>query len=213
MVVDLESKYRPKWLDEYVFPNASVEEMVRAYGKGDITRPLILWGSHGTGKSLLAELIPKQIEGFMPIIAHVKGVEFKSKKEVLAKFTHNKSFDALFVCNGQKFNYNVLEEFDFDNNASKAMRVALEEHRGVDITIITTNEIWSIDVGVQSRCEILEVPAVEPQLFLQRAKEIIASEGFDIDESALLNALDAAYQLRAENRSYYKKLEQLLRSV
>ena len=213
MFADLEEKYRPQSLDDYVFPNTNVEQIVRAYGRGKMTRPLILCGTHGTGKSLLAELIPKQIEGFAPVVEHVKAVDFRNKKEVLAKFTHNKQFDKLFTHNGQRYNYNILEEIDFDSNVNKAMRVALEEHRGVDITIITTNEIGSIDAGIQSRCEVLEVPPVEPALFLQRAKDIIAGEGFDIDEDALLEALEAAFELRPENRSYYKKLDMLMHSV
>ena len=57
-IVDTEMKYRPRNLEEYVFPNNEVREMALAYGSGEITRPLILSGTNGSGKTLLAGLIP-----------------------------------------------------------------------------------------------------------------------------------------------------------
>jgi hypothetical protein len=81
-IVDTERKYRPTSLNEFVFPNAQVEEIVRAYGSGYVTRPLILSGQNGTGKSLLSELIPTAIEVFKPQVNRVKSCDLNSSNDI-----------------------------------------------------------------------------------------------------------------------------------
>jgi len=211
--VDTEVKYRPRTLDEYVFPNEEVRELAFAYGSGAITRPLILSGSNGSGKTLLASLIPLQIEGGSAIVNRVNSYDLNSNKEVEKQFTRNKQFDKLFTTNNQRFNYHIIEEVNFEGKASDAFRVALDDYRGVDMTIMTTNSLAKIDIGVRSRCEVLNVPPCEPYVFLARAKKIINDEGFDIEDSILLSVLEATYELRAENRSYYKALDEILRKA
>ena len=213
MYADTEMKYRPQQLNRFVFPNSEVEEVINAYASGKATRPLLLSGKNGTGKSLLASLLPHAIEGFEAQINCVRACDLNSNKEVQAKFASNKNFDRLFTINGQTRNYNVIEEVNFDPRARDAFRVVLDEYRGTDLTILTTNELAKIDVGIRSRCEVLEVPPCEPRLFLKRAKEILVAEGCDIDDGDLLSTLEATYDLLPDNRQYYKKLDELLRSV
>lgn len=212
-IVDTESKYRPRSLAEYVFPNEEVREMANAYGTGEITRPLILSGTNGCGKTLLAGLIPRQIEGGTAIINRVNSYDLDSNKEVEKQFTRNKQYDSLFTTNNQRYNYHVIEEVNFQGKASDAFRVALDDFRGVDMTIMTTNSVEKIDVGVRSRCEVLHVPPCEPHVFLQRAKQIINDEGYDVDDSTLLSALETAYDVKPDNRNYYKTLDEILRKA
>ncbi len=143
----------------------------------------------------------------------VRATDLNSSKEVYAIFTRNKQFNALFTVNNQRFNYNVIEEVNFDPSARDAFRVALDDFRGIDLTIITTNNIDKIDVGIKSRCEIVEVPPLEPERFLPRAEMIIAAEGFQINQSALLALLEVAYENEKDNRKYYKKIDELLRAA
>lgn len=205
-IVDTEAKYRPCSLDDFVFPNEEVQEIVLAYGSGEITRPLILSGSNGSGKSLLTELIPKTIEGFEPIVNRVRSSDLNSSNEIYNKFTRDKQFDKLFTINNQRYNYNVIEEVNVDGKGRDAFKVVLDDFRGLDMTIMTTNELLKIDVGVRSRCEVVHVPPCEPHVFFPRAKSIIEAEGYDLDDDALMDALEAVYDIKADNRKFYKKL-------
>jgi DNA polymerase III delta prime subunit len=212
-IVDTENKYRPRSLADFVFPNKHVEEVAKAYGTGEITRPLILSGTNGTGKSLLSELIPQQIEGFEPQINRVRSCDLNSSKEIYSQFARNKQFNKLFTINNQRYSYNVIEEVNFDTKARDAFRVVLDEYRGVDMTIMTTNEIGKIDVGVRSRCETLHVPPCEPHVFFPRAKAIIEAEGYSIDDDALMATLGAVYDAKADNRRYYQTIDEILRKA
>lgn len=212
-IVDTEKKYRPQSIQEFIFPNVTVRDTVYAYSSGEITRPLILSGSNGTGKSLLADLIPRAIEGFIPQVNKVRASDLNSSKEVFSQFSRDKQFDNLFTTNNQRFNYHIIEEVNVDAKARDAFKVVLDEFRGIDMTIITTNELHKIDIGVRSRCEVLHVPPCQPQEFLPYAKHIITNEGYDIDDMTLLTALNAVYQGKPDNRGYYKQLDELLRKA
>ncbi len=212
-IIDSEYKYRPCSLDDFVFPNKQVEELAKAYGTGEITRPLILSGTNGSGKSLLAELIPNQIEGFKPLVNKIRSADLNSSSEIHSQFTRNKHFDKIFTVNNQMYNYNIIEEVNFDLKGKDEFRVVLDEYRGIDLTIMTTNEIGKIDIGIRSRCEILNVPPCEPQVFFPYAKTIIETEGYEIDNKALMAALEAVYDAKPDNRRYYQTIDEILRKA
>lgn len=212
-MIDTEFKYSPRSIDEYVFPNLEVEEVVRAYSTGKVTRPVILSGPNGTGKSLLARLIPKAIEGKDPKINSIPSCDLNSTKEIYNHFARNKQFDNLFKTNNQKYNYSIIEEVNKEFKANDAFRVVLDAYRGIDLVFITTNEIEIMDKGVCSRCEIINVPACKPSVFFPYALSIIEAEGYDIDQNELMKALNAVYTIRPDNRQYYKKIDELLRKV
>ena len=207
-----ELKYSPKYLGDIIFPNDYVKKVVTAYASGEVTRPLILCGRNGTGKSLLARLIPQAIEQMdRVVVTYIKSYALNSDNEVDRLLTKNKQFDLLFTTNGQRYNYYIVEEMNALIKGRNAFRVALDRFQGTDLTIITTNEVARIDKGIRSRCEILEVPACKPEVFFAHAKRIMAKEGANIDDDALLEALEATYEQSPDNRSYYQLLDRLFR--
>ena len=210
--IDTERKYSPAFIGDLIFPNAQVKSVITAYASGEVRRPLILCGRNGTGKSLIAKLLPKAIEGMEEVqVTHVKAHKLNSDSEVDELFSRNKMFDSLFTVNGQRFTYNVIEEMNSCIKGRNAFRIALDKYMGTDLTIITTNEIAQIDKGIRSRCEVLEVPACTPIIFFPHAKSIMENEGIEIEDSALLAALEASYEIAPDNRGYYKVLDSLFR--
>jgi DNA polymerase III delta prime subunit len=210
--INTEAKYSPKFIGDIIFPNEEVRNVVTAYASGEVTRPLILCGRNGTGKSLLAKLIPKAIENMDEVlVSEVKAYKLNSDAEVDELFSRGKMFDTLFTVNGQRYSYYIIDEMNSCIKGRNSFRIALDKYRGTDITIITTNEVTQIDKGIRSRCEVLEVPACAPEVFLPHAKKIMEAEGVEISDSALLAALEAAYEIEADNRGYYKELDKLFR--
>ena len=210
--IDTERKYSPAFIGDLIFPNAHVKSVVTAYASGEVRRPLILCGRNGTGKSLIAKLLPRAIEGMEDVqVTHVKAHKLNSDSEVDELFSRNKMFDMFFTVNGQRYTYNVIEEMNSCIKGRNAFRIALDKYMGTDLTIITTNEISQIDKGIRSRCEVLEVPACTPIIFFPHAKSIMENEGIEIEDSALLAALEASYEIAPDNRGYYKVLDSLFR--
>jgi DNA polymerase III delta prime subunit len=210
--INSELKYKPKQIGDLIFPNINVKNVVTAYASGQVTRPLILCGRNGTGKSLIAGLLPKAIEGIDRVMTtYIKPYELNTDKEVDKLFTRSKQFDNLFTTNGQRFSYYVIEEMNCCIGGRNSFRTALDNYTGVDLTIITTNEVARIDKGIRSRCEELEVPACTPEVFFPFAKKIMEKEGVEISDEALLEALEAVYEEKPDNRRYYQEIDRLFR--
>ena len=210
--IDTERKYSPACIGDLIFPNAQVKSVITAYASGEVTRPLILCGRNGTGKSLIAKLLPRAIEGIDKVLTtYIKPYELNSDKEVDKLISRNKMFDTHFSTNGQRYSYYIIEEMNSRIGGHNSFRIAIDNYVGIDLTIITTNEISQIDKGIRSRCEILEVPACTPAVFFPHAKRIMEKEGIEIGDKALLAALEASFDIAPDNRGYYKVLDSLFR--
>jgi len=208
--MNTQHKYRAKNISEFVFANEEVQRQVTRYAKGKTFRPLVMFGPNGTGKSTLADLIPKALDGDQVKVTRIKAEDLNSNAEVRKLFTRTKQFDKMFKPEGQNRNYTVVEEVNFDPKAKGAMRESLDEMEGRDLIIFTTNELDKLDVGLLSRAEVVEVPPVSPETFLKKAQEILKSEGVNLDDKSVLEVLESVYQIKSDNRSYYKALDEII---
>lgn len=203
-------KYRPKTIDEFVFATPKLETQIKRYANGKTMLPLVLHGEYGTGKSLLAELIPKAIDGDAVSINYVNAEELNNAKEVREKFFRQPLFDKFFSENEQKHSYTVVEEVNFDPKAKGALRVCLDGMAERELFIFTTNEVEKIDRGLLSRAEVVEVLPAPPDRFFNRAQHILRSEGVDLDDSVLRDVLDTVYENDYDNRAYYRALDEII---
>ena len=214
MIVNTEKKYSPKSLDEFIFPNEEARELVTAYSSGEMERPLILYGSSGTGKSLLQRLIPNAIDQKHASLTVVKYADLKSASDIHDLYGRNKHFNRTFTINGQRFNYIIIEEFLMTNmRMIDAFKIELDKTLGTDLTIISTNRFEKIDVGILSRSESLELLPCDPNAFFLHARKIFDSEGVEFDDKILMNCLRATYTLHKDNRKYYSAIDSIFRKI
>jgi hypothetical protein len=62
----------------------------------------------------------------------------------------------------EHYNYIIIEEFLITNQRiSDAFKIEIEKNRGVDLTIISTNQFNKIDIGIVSRSLELELVACD----------------------------------------------------
>ena len=203
-------KYRPQTINEFVFATQELETEIKRYTQGKSLLPLVLYGRYGTGKSLLADLIPKAIDGTNVIVNYVNAEDLNNANEVHKKFYRSSQFDKHFTTNGQKLNYTVVEEVNFDPKAKGALRVCLDKMAERELFIFTTNEIEKIDGGLLSRALALEVLPAPPDRFLSHAKQILQSEGVELDDRVLHEVLQTVYENDYDNRAYYRALDEII---
>lgn len=203
-------KYRPKTINDFIFATDRLKRQIMPYASGEAIRPLVLHGGHGTGKSTLADLIPKSIDGPRVIVTTIKAESLNSNHEVRTLFNRTKQFDNLFTYDGQSRNYIVVEEVNFDPKAKGALRNSLDVMEGRDLVIFTTNELDKLDEGLLSRAEVVEVLPVPPDRFISFAQEILSSEGLTLEDRDLFNVLEHVYAVHHDNRAYYRALDELI---
>ncbi len=212
MIINTAKKYSPKSLNEFIYPNNEVRDLVTAYASGDIERPLILYGSSGSGKSLLQRLIPQAIESKETQVNKVICSDLKLPRDIHDLYGRNKKFNNVFTVNGQRYNYFIIEEFYMKSiRLNDALKIELDRSLGTDLTIFSTNRFELIDSGVLSRSEVLEVQPCTPSIFFPHAKKIMQAEEIDISDHDLLVKLNAIYVAYKDNRKYYSMMDALIR--
>jgi len=207
------SKYRPKQLADVVWPTDKVEREIMRYANGHNSRPLILHGPPGVGKTLIANLLPKAIDGEAVQIKRIHAEELNSNAAVRKIFSRGNQFDTLFAPVGQRQTYTLIDEMIGNPRAKSALRTCLDEMEGRDLTIMTTNEVEKLDDAMLSRAEVVLVPPVPPERFLKRAQEILVSENVLLDDDTLRGMLESTYKKYGDNRQYYKKLDEIILST
>ena len=229
-------KYEPRLLRNYIYPSEEVKDLVECYVNSDYTKPLILYGTYGTGKSLLSRLLcraiqttylkdPKRRETIFVIeeeeeekveqLEVIKPNVSTSISELQKLFNKEKLFSGwLTHCCGQKYVYCIFEEINtaFSVPVEGFLRLLMDEHQKHKLLLIFhTNNINLFSGGLLSRSKQLEVPPLKPETFLPRALWILKQEGLNIKETVLLDLLKATYDQYADNRKYYDVLDELLR--
>jgi replication-associated recombination protein RarA len=213
MIINTEKKYSPKNLDEFVFPNDEARELILAYATGEIQRPLILYGSSGTGKSCLQRLLPDTIEGCGAKVDKVVCASLESAHDVHALYGKDRKFDSRFKVN-ERYNYKIFQEFLITNErVNNALKIEIEETEGVTLTLISTNQFSKIDSGIVSRAEVLELIPCTPDRFFPHAKRIFDSEGALIDDTKLMTCLQVVYTKSQDNRKYYHAMDAMFRQI
>ena len=213
MIISTIKNYSPKSIQEIVYPNNEVKEMVLAYASGELEAPLLLHGTSGTGKSLIQRLLPNAIEKKELNLEKVKCSDLKNAADIHDLYGRNKMFNKNFTVNDQRYNYITIEEFLMTKTAmSDAMKIELDDTLGTDLTILSTNRLDEVDRGIQSRCEPLYVPPCTPQIFLSYAKKILDSVSVEYDDNVLLNGLKQVFKTYADNRKYYQWLDKVIRN-
>ena len=211
--INSQYKYRPKTLVEFIFPNDKVKDVVMAYASGNIRRPLLLSGSNGTGKSLLAQLIPCAIEGRDIEVKKWTTDDLQKSEKLSQAFDYSAQFSRLFAPEGQRMRYHLIEEMNSKMRQTDKLKVILDTESEHDLTFITTNAVNNIDIGLRSRCEILTVEPCTPDLFLPHAMKIFEKEKIDIDETLVLRALTSVHNRRPDNRKYYEAIDTIFRNI
>jgi DNA polymerase III delta prime subunit len=203
-------KHAPRNLSGFVFATEQLKKQVMRYANGSNMAPLVLYGKNGTGKSTLAKLIPEAIDGISVKVNRVMASTLNSEVEVMNKFTRHVMFDRLFTYESQSRNYTIIEEVNIEAKASSALRVAMDQMIGRDLFIFTTNDIGKIDYGLASRATLIEVPPIPPDIFIEKAMEILSLEGLEVERTDVFNILDSVFELHQDNRKYFEALDDLI---
>jgi len=190
-------KYQPQTLSAFVFGNDESRQLIEDIVNGDLPFPfegktaILLFGTYGTGKTSLANLLPALIERgqtgedlamdadfFGCQQGHTGTAVLDLVKRQLSVVSFNKS--------GR--HYYIFDEVDSLSKAAQAgLKTTLNSKRAA--FILTTNNISQLDRGVKDRCVLVEMNAATDADLLPLARRIAADEGVVLNDSQLLAAI------------------------
>lgn len=202
----VEIKYAPQSLADIIYPNKQTESLIQGYSSGQLEGHLLLWGSNGTGKTSIANLLPTAIAGPQAT------VEDKDYDDVLSQPNIKQYLQSACRYNnltGSGKFFIVFHEFDNAKVNLNKLWTAMDSCQDMLMIIITTNEPMKVHKSLRSRCELVEMPALTPIAVLPRAQQILQLEGLDLPDAQVLSYLNERKAL-GDIRSYFRMLDRLL---
>lgn len=170
-------RHMPRTVNDLVFHDQSVEQVIRDYVNGNRTKHLLLHGPVGTGKSVACDMILKARLG-----DNIKGKKHDQWNGRVDK--HHKNWEGLrdlykYVrYDGVEHPYAHLDEVDrFGPFLVDQLDEFLETDKRVTL-LMTTNNIHELEDWFRSRCLVVEVLPPTREQILPLAKKIFAREGF-----------------------------------
>ncbi len=202
-------KYAPKVFAELVFENDMTRKKVEQFALGQRTNNILLYGPYGSGKSAVAQVIASQSRdetaGWFENLPHdtFNGAEFEAASLARVENGWNLS--------GQPFAYAVIDEFDLVHWTVQARtRAVMDKYLGRHGLILTTNFLHHVDAAIQSRCDLIEMPALSAASLVPMCQRILQCE------EVALNDADVEQLITSRNgdlRGVLRYLERLVERV
>ncbi len=174
-------KYRPSSCEGYVFANDIYKNKILQWIEEKNIPHLLFHGGPGTGKTTLAKILINTIG-----VESGDVLEINASRENNVDVVRNKLVNFSQTMPWGEFKVILLDEADYMTlHGQAALRGIMEQYASVCRFILTCNYQNKIIPAIHSRCQVLQINALDQTEFTVRAGEILAKEGIDFELDTL----------------------------
>jgi len=193
-------KYKPKRVEDVVFPNSTVEMQVQGFATGMISGNALFWGQPGNGKTTCCYVIARELGASNADIIFLncsKSTSIDDIRKVENTLSAYPSWD------GCGFHIVILDELDGSSDqAQKALKGMIEAYADYAMFFATTNHPEKIEEALRDRFYKICMNQIDLDQLLKHAKRILKLEGISVREHQLKAlCLQANGSLRRLNQS------------
>lgn len=202
--------YGPKVLSDFHHYDQKLAAM--NYVGGNNTRPLLLYGPAGTGKTAFARALAENLcaDVSQHDILFINGSMENSIDTVREKIA---TFASVTKFNEKQLSIIIIDEADgFSGSAQNALKAEIDRLMPYTLFILTTNHLEKLAAPIRDRCKVAHCPWPMPGELLPLAQTILAAESEAVSDEKLLQVLgaDYAYIRGLSYRQMFQRLEDLV---
>lgn len=199
-------KYHPTTLESVVYHDTETKDFFECYVHQLYDDNLVLYGTVGTGKNTIAEMLPQAIvpdiqKSDVVIISCPDTPEIEKIKKIVP----------MSACSGMNSKgmriFIFSEAHNLQPKSQQYLQVRMETHPNSYRYIFTTNHISKINKPILSRCRDIQILPAKAKEWLPRSKEILLNEGLELDDKTILNVLKNA---EGDNRKILQSLQDVV---
>lgn len=195
-------RYDPSTLDDLVIDSDN-REVLEMFVEQKLTGHLILEGTNGTGKTSIVNLLPKlRCPDGHNLIEVYGDSKFQLNQKLLEDWDRMIAYSRFY--SGPLFI--VINEIEQIASTTPLFWQWLDTKVGAVTVIGTTNRLMVVPKALRSRMRCLSFQPVTASAMMDRAREIMQSEGVLISDADLLRELESV-EMFGDIRKYLDRLE------
>jgi replication-associated recombination protein RarA len=197
---NMQNSFAPTSLDDFVISDSVSELTLKTILNGRLAFPLMkqaicLWGTYGTGKTTLAQLLPGLLEASGKLLKSQRpgslfGGDYymhvtpcgagANAVSVMQDMNKRMASDASYSPSG--WHYEILDEVDLLTTTAQASLKSLITQASSTIFVFTTNHLPRLDGGLVDRSLLIEMNQPKPEQMEVMGRRFLRQMGMIGDE-------------------------------
>lgn len=201
-------KYAPQSIHDVVFKDSETRIFMEAIvAKKYKPTHLMLHGSSGNGKTSIAKIIARELTQNSGLWLKHSIEDFLAISDLHDYLARNQQ--AYRASNDDRCII-VLHELDQYKRDLSKLWTAMDDREDLLMVIFTTNNPTQFPTPILSRCDKYEFTKIEPTVFANRAKWVLAQEGIDMSISDVTQYLTKYTGMASDARTYMQVIDKII---